>query len=677
VRGRCRPGALAALAAGTLFGIVAHAADAPAVRRALLVGINDYAVPRITDLRGAVNDVDMMGRVLETRLGFERANITVLKDSQATRVAILAAVDRLVAQAGEHDSVYFHYSGHGSQSTDRNGDETDGKDETIVAHDSRSPGVPDITDDEFDRRFARLRTRNVLLVFDSCHSGTVTRSAAVATPRAIPADDRDELYAGATRAAVEVNALPHVLMTGAPSDQEALDGPVGEGFYGLFSWSLARSLNENGPDASPELIHQGVKRELRRIQETLYMHPPEPQLEAPAEIMQQPLFGGGIPVAASVGRRAWVETRPLDANRLTLVGAAALGGQPGAQWAMYGPAETRFEYGGALALGTIETVVGADAVLRLENAAALPAGARAIAVTSSAAASALALRVTGVAPARAAALVTAIARELAVKEAREGEPYRYALGLRDGSWRVQDAGGRVVASVADGDDAAVVAAVARALRAPAQAAGLLALDNLASDMKLWVGVQTAAAAPPGTRSIVKVSDDPAPAYRVRRPGEARSNHNSLVIEVQTDREAWITVVAVGPEGNVNQLFPNTVQGPGFLPDGRVPANRLVTIPDSLAPGNAAGFYWDYGPPLGTDTVRVFAAADPATALTIRRHVARAAADRNALAALGSALAASTVRGIKLTTDPPAAGSPGTVAPPGEWTAASVVIQVGE
>ena len=73
----------------------------------------------------------------------------------------------------------MHYSGHGSQMRDREGDEPDGFDETIVAADSgRSPApIRDITDDELNLWLRKIteRTPNVTLIFDFCHSGTVTR----------------------------------------------------------------------------------------------------------------------------------------------------------------------------------------------------------------------------------------------------------------------------------------------------------------------------------------------------------------------------------------------------------------------------------------------------------------------------------------------------------------------
>jgi hypothetical protein len=695
----------AVLAFGWISTFAPVLAANAATSHALLVAINDYAVPAIPDLRGAVNDVELVARVLETRLGFDRGGITFLKDSQATRMAILDAIDELVGKSGPDDRVYFHFSGHGSQAPDRAGDEEDALDETIVAHDSRKPGIPDITDDELNSRFARLRTRNVLLVFDSCHSGTVTRSLSEIRPRAIPADDRSDLYQATTRAAVAVETLPHVLMTGAPAHQQALDGPVDQGgFYGLFTYSLVRSLEANGPDASAEVIHEGVKQELRRIGEQWQMRPPEPQLEAPAEMLRRPLFGAtaaspvspasgasAAPAAAATAvRRTWLQTLAIDADRVRLIDARKLNAQPGSQWALYGPAEIAFAYGAALAVGSVESVSERDAVLRINvRRAPVPPDARAIAIAPPDLSGDVPVRLAGVTPERAAALVDAIRRQVGIQPAGPSEFYRFLVEHRAGTWRVIDAGGqRELVSFPDAADAAVADRLAVILRRSSRAMALLALENLASDLKLWVGVQTAASASrptAATRGIVLVSDDPAPAYRIRRSGEPRTPENSLIVEVQAGQPSYLTIVDVDAEGGVFQLFPTPRQRPGYLADGRVAANQLIRIPDSLAPGNAAGFYWDYAPPVGMDTIRVFATASLETAQTIRRYIAEASADSRALGELRRELAAGAARGVRVSTDEaPATTAAAVAATPaapaslsGEWVAASVVIHVGE
>ena len=106
----------------------------------------------------------------------------------------MAALNKIVKEADSNDVVYIHYSGHGSQVEDLNGDEPqDQLDETIVPQDGRTEGVPDITDDELEALLSQLKTSQAVVVLDSCHSGTATRGLEVRV-RSVPADDRVALY---------------------------------------------------------------------------------------------------------------------------------------------------------------------------------------------------------------------------------------------------------------------------------------------------------------------------------------------------------------------------------------------------------------------------------------------------------------------------------------------------
>ena len=100
-----------AIVASTLFGPLARAEEG--TRRALLIGINTYE--RLPKLRGAINDVETMKALLVTRFAVSEDNIRVLTDRHATRTGILDAMNGLVEEAGPQDTVYIHYSGHGSQ----------------------------------------------------------------------------------------------------------------------------------------------------------------------------------------------------------------------------------------------------------------------------------------------------------------------------------------------------------------------------------------------------------------------------------------------------------------------------------------------------------------------------------------------------------------------------------
>ena len=152
-------------------GPVAPAPNAGAAKKlALLVGINNYKSEKIPKLRGAVNDVNGMKRLLVERFGFPSTSVMVLTDEQATREGILHAFrEHLIARAEPGTVAVFYFSGHGSRMIDIDGDELDGWDETIVPYDSRLGDVFDIDDDLQGELFEALteKTKFVTAIFDS------------------------------------------------------------------------------------------------------------------------------------------------------------------------------------------------------------------------------------------------------------------------------------------------------------------------------------------------------------------------------------------------------------------------------------------------------------------------------------------------------------------------------
>jgi len=148
----------------------------PMVLRALCIGINDYPGTD-SDLSGCVNDANDWAAVLKKR-GF---TVTMLLDRKATGAAIRKAIKALLAKSSKNDLALVQYSGHGSFVPDKDGDEPDGTDECLCPYDIWTKGP--ITDDElfviFSGRPAGVR---VVMISDSCHSGTVARFAPISTP---------------------------------------------------------------------------------------------------------------------------------------------------------------------------------------------------------------------------------------------------------------------------------------------------------------------------------------------------------------------------------------------------------------------------------------------------------------------------------------------------------------
>ncbi|KAG8725585.1 Ca(2+)-dependent cysteine protease [Ceratobasidium sp. 395] len=150
-------------------------------RKALLVGCNypGGSAP----LNGCINDVFNIKRFLIDNFGYEEGNICVLTDSESshgeigeaesTRANIIQYIDWLVSDAEPDDSLFFHYSGHGSNQEDLQGDEYDGKDESICPTDYETAGF--LVDDELHELLVKPLPEGAGLtaLFDSCHSGSV------------------------------------------------------------------------------------------------------------------------------------------------------------------------------------------------------------------------------------------------------------------------------------------------------------------------------------------------------------------------------------------------------------------------------------------------------------------------------------------------------------------------
>jgi Caspase domain len=168
----------------------------PALARenyALLIGANQYQnLAERWWLKGPANDVQLVATYLTTSapVPFDAANVTVLTDGVAgyeapTLAAIRTAFADLTAKAEPGDFVYLHFSGHGTQAPALDpSSELDGLDELFLPVDigkwSNAVGTVEnaLVDDEIGTMIDALRAKgvDVWAVFDSCHSGTVTRS---------------------------------------------------------------------------------------------------------------------------------------------------------------------------------------------------------------------------------------------------------------------------------------------------------------------------------------------------------------------------------------------------------------------------------------------------------------------------------------------------------------------
>ncbi|KAI8386093.1 Metacaspase-1 [Nakaseomyces glabratus] len=146
-------------------------------RKALLIGINYIGSKNA--LRGCINDAHNIFNYLTTYCGYRPEDIVMLTDDQREMVKIplkeniIRAMQWLVKDAQPNDALFFHYSGHGGQTKDLDGDEEDGMDDVIYPVDFESLG-PLIDDTMHDIMVKSLpQGARLTALFDSCHSGTV------------------------------------------------------------------------------------------------------------------------------------------------------------------------------------------------------------------------------------------------------------------------------------------------------------------------------------------------------------------------------------------------------------------------------------------------------------------------------------------------------------------------
>jgi hypothetical protein len=362
-------------------------------RRALLVGVNEYPMlPARYRLHGCVNDVEAMAHILETVAGFPRDNITLLRDHEATRDRILEELGRLSDEAAPGDLVVFQFSGHGSQMTDREGDEADGLDETIVPYDSGRRPHPnrDITDDEiYDwLRQVTETTDNVVLITDACHTGTISRDLFGEPSRWVETDDRPveelpespfgpeavEALRGGSRDLGGSGWLPlgrrYVVIAGCQDDESSfeLDSPDDPQLkHGALTYFLTREIARAEPGSTYLDVFEKAS-----VQVTAYYPRQHPQLEGTRD---RELFG-----VRDLQPMRYVAVGGRSGQTVTLAAGAAHGMTVGSQWAVYPPGTRRVD-DQAQPLGrvTITAVraVEADASID-EEGGPIGAGARAV-----------------------------------------------------------------------------------------------------------------------------------------------------------------------------------------------------------------------------------------------------------------------------------------------------------
>lgn len=260
------------------------------MKRALTIGINDY--PN-APLYGCVNDATQWAAFFGDVARYDRVTTLLNRDAKLSKVT--AAIRSLLEVSVEGDEIAVTYSGHGTRVPCKNGDEADGLDEAWVLYDGLW-----VDDEIADLLLTLPKGVRLLIVSDSCHSGTVTRGDYVPVlrrPRCIPFTlaPRGGKAVGPTRkmfhklagADKEAQAaMNHLLLAGATPEEYSWDCNFNSNPWGALSYHALAILNAGARRGMRwDEFYTALKLRLPSTEA-----PQHPQLEGPESMRRAPVL---------------------------------------------------------------------------------------------------------------------------------------------------------------------------------------------------------------------------------------------------------------------------------------------------------------------------------------------------------------------------------------------------
>jgi len=216
---------------------------------AVIIGINIYDSSLNADLKGCVNDAVAMHDVLVNIYKFPSDNVRVLVDKRATKKNILSRIDWLLSHTVPGDELVLHFSGHGSQVRDRDGDELNDHLDEILCPTDLNWDDP-LTDDIIRHNFNK-KANGVFLTFicDSCHSGSMARSIKQEDRFISPPIDiqiRNNVDTPINRLNKEIKSYQeYVLLSGCKDNQTSADAYIEGKWQGAMTSYLINTIKSN------------------------------------------------------------------------------------------------------------------------------------------------------------------------------------------------------------------------------------------------------------------------------------------------------------------------------------------------------------------------------------------------------------------------------------------------
>jgi hypothetical protein len=208
---------------------------------ALLIGVGTYQHQPTMNVPITAADAQAVADVLRDPAfcGYPDQQVTPLRNAAATREGILTALDALAVTAGESDTVFVFFCGHGEYGDDG--------DYYLTTHDTRWQSLKIVSGSgvrqgELIEKLRAIKAKRLLLVVNACHSGEVAPTlGAGETPYAgtpLPAQ---------TAAALLATGEGRIIITACRENQVSY---VGNGTLTLFTAALVNGLQGQGTSST-------------------------------------------------------------------------------------------------------------------------------------------------------------------------------------------------------------------------------------------------------------------------------------------------------------------------------------------------------------------------------------------------------------------------------------------
>lgn len=344
---------------------------------ALVVAVGKYPKEGGWGTISSEKDIPLITNALKLQ-GF--TDIKIIQDAEATKDGIVKAINDLTKRAQKGDVVVFHYSGHGQQIMDDNGDEMDGFDEALVPFDAHMryekgvyEGEKHLRDDELDSLFIKLRlklgeTGNLLVILDACHSGTATRGIAKArgtfekmcpagyNPVTSAAKESGMITKGNASRGANQGIAPMFVLSGASPSQLNYEAFDEEGnSVGSLSYAFNRAMRTSDKNTTYRALFEKIKVDMSVLAPNQ-----QPQAEGSMDV---PVFGGNV-----VEQKAYyIIEKWQDANNIQINGGKIVGIYENSKVGLYPIGTTDPSKSAPFATGKVVSSTNFNAMISLDK----------------------------------------------------------------------------------------------------------------------------------------------------------------------------------------------------------------------------------------------------------------------------------------------------------------------